>query len=219
MYYPLVLLAVFAVGVGWPIPYVGVQALLNQAQPAGTLAPSQGELLTDLKYPSEHESHLDKFHVPTEIVATSTALFGFLLAVVFYGLRLLNPNEVRAQFRPIYEFLIHKWYFDELYNALFIQPVLFISRRVAQFDRHVIDRAINRLAASVRGVARLDDMIDRYVVDGAVNVAADWIFGIGVWFHGAETGKLRQYVMFIVVATVALFVLISFYMNSTFAGI
>jgi hypothetical protein len=75
------------------------------------------------------------------------------------------------------------------------------------------------LAASVRGVARLDDMIDRYVVDGAVNVAADWIFGIGVWFHGAETGKLRQYVMFIVVATVALFVLISFYMNSTFAGI
>jgi NADH-quinone oxidoreductase subunit L len=196
-----------------------VQTLLEQAQPAGTIDASIGVLMDNLKYPSEHDSHFDQFHVPTEIVATLTALPGFLLAVALYGLRILNPSEIRAQFRPVYEILLHKWYFDELYNVLFVQPVLFAGRRVAQFDRKVIDGFIDRLAVWMRMVARLDDLIDRYLVDGLVNGAARWTYGIGLWFRGAETGKLRQYVMFIVIATVAVFLLITFYLNSTLAGV
>jgi NADH-quinone oxidoreductase subunit L len=218
MYYPLVILAAFAIGVGWTIFGYGVQPLLEQGRPAGTLEAAQGVFLTQLVHPSEHASHLDAFHVPAELVAVATALVGFALAVVFYGLRILNPAEVKAQFRPIYEFLIHKWYFDELYNAIFVQPVLFIARRVAEFDKRVIDGLIDSLAVWVRMAARLDDLFDRYFVDGFVDAASNWIYGVGMWFHGAETGRLRQYVMFIVIGTVALFVLITFYLNSTLAG-
>ena len=175
--------------------------------------------MTNLAYPSEHESHLAAYHVPTEIVAFGTAIAGFLLAVALYGLRILNPSEVRAHFRPIYELLIHKWYFDELYNALFVQPVLFIARRVAQFDKKVIDGFIDRLAVAMRMVAGLDDLIDRYLVDGLVNTTAGWTYGMGLWFRGAETGKLRQYVMFIVVGTVTLFVLITFYGTPRWGGL
>ena len=216
MYYPLVVLAVFAIGVGWStndfhlhplFGEFGVRELLDQAQPAGTIDPS------------EHDSHLEAFHTTTEVIAFSTALGGFLLAVALYGLRILNPGDVRAMFGPIYELLIHKWYFDEIYNAIFVQPVLFIARRVAQFDKKVIDGFIDRLASTMRLVARCDDLIDRYLVDGLVNRTAAWTHGLGLWFRGAETGKLRQYVMFIVIATVALFVLITtFYLNSTLAG-
>jgi NADH:ubiquinone oxidoreductase subunit 5 (subunit L)/multisubunit Na+/H+ antiporter MnhA subunit len=218
MYYPLVVLSVFAVGVGWSAERFGIQPLLEQTRPAGILAMSTGVLMSDLVYPSEHESHLDEFHGPSTYVAAATALCGFLLAVVFYGSRILDPNEVRNQFQLIYRFLIHKWYFDELYNAIFVQPLLFAARRVADFDQKVIDVMIDKLALATRMVAGLDDLIDRYFVDGFVNTAAAWIYGIGTWFHGAETGKLRQYVMFIVIGTVALFVLISFYLNSTLAG-
>jgi NADH-quinone oxidoreductase subunit L len=217
MYYPLVVLALFAIGSGWSIFGFGVQPLLEQARPAGILTQSHGELLPKLVHPSEHDSHLEQFHVPATLVATATALSGFLLALMFYGLRILDAREVRNQFRPIYEFLMHKWYFDELYNVLFVQPVLFVARRVAEFDKKVIDRFIDSLALMVRMVSHVDDLIDRYLVDGFVNVAADWIYGVGEWFHGAETGKLRQYVMFIVIGTVALFVLITFY-RSTLAG-
>jgi len=215
MYYPLVALSIFAVGVGWE--WVSLTALLEQARPAGTVAAAQGQLLTNLVHPSEHDSHLEKFHIPATLVASATALSGFLLAVVFYGLRILNPNEVRSQFRPIYEFLVHKWYFDELYNAIFIQPTLFVSRRIAQFDKNVIDVFINYLAVGARMIASFDDLLDRYVIDGVVNGMARGMFGLGTWFHGAETGKLRQYVMFIVIGTVAMFVIVSFY-NSTFAS-
>jgi NADH-quinone oxidoreductase subunit L len=215
MYYPLVVLAVLAVAIGWP--WIGMTALLEQARPEGTVAAASGALI-EVTHPSELDSHIDKFHVPAELWAISTALAGFLLAVVFYGLRILNPNEVRSQFKPIYHFLIHKWYFDELYDFLFVRPVLFASRRVAQFDRNVIDVIVDSMAVIVRLGAGLDDLIDRYLVDGLVNWSADRIYAIGLWFHGAETGKLRQYVLFIVICTVALFVLISFYVNTTMAG-
>jgi proton-translocating NADH-quinone oxidoreductase chain L len=218
MYYPLVVLAAFAIGSGWSIFGFGVQPLLEQARPPGILAETHGVLLPWLVHPSEHDSHLELFHVPATWAATLTALSGFFLAAVFYGWRILDAREVRNQFRPIYEFLVHKWYFDELYNTLVVQPVLFVSRRIADFDKKVIDRFIDSLALAVRMISSLDDLIDRYLVDGAVNVTAAWIYRVGSWFHGAETGKLRQYVMFIVVGTVAMFVLITFYLNSTLAG-
>jgi NADH-quinone oxidoreductase subunit L len=215
MYYPLVVLAVFAVVIGWP--WIGLTNLLDQARPEGTTAIATGALL-EVTHPSELDSHLDTFHVPAELWAVSTGLAGFLLAVAFYGLRILNPNEVRSQFKSIYHFLIHKWYFDELYDFLFVRPVLFASRRVAQFDRNVIDVIVDSMAVIVRLGARLDDVIDRYFVDGLVNWSADRIYAIGVWFRGAETGQLRQYVLFIVICTVALFVLISLYVDTTLAG-
>jgi len=216
MYVPLVILAVFAVAVGWPI--VGVQSLLEQARPAGTAAVAQGVLLEHVSHPDEHDSHLEQFHTPAEVVAFGTAMFGFGLAVVFYGLRILDPNEVKRQFRPIYNFLWNKWYFDELYNAIFVQPVLFVSRRVAEFDKQVIDGFIDKLALGTRMVAGIDERIDRYVIDGLVDTVSNWIFSFGHWLHGAETGKVRQYVMFIVVGTVGMFLLITFYLSSTTVG-
>ena len=227
MYVPLVILAVFAVAAGWStntfgvdemFGNFGVEPLLEQARPEGIQGVAHGVLMENLVHPDEHDSHLEKFHLPAEVVALITGLTGVALAVVFYGLRFLNPEEVRAQFRPIYDFLINKWYFDELYNAVFVQPVLFVSRRVAEFDKRVIDGIIDGLAVWTRVVALADDLFDRYVVDGFVNAASNWIYGVAVWFHGAETGRIRQYVLFIVVATVTLFVLISFYLNSVMAG-
>ena len=81
----------------------------------------------------------------------------------------LSAAEVSRQFSPIYQFLKNKWYFDELYNAVFVQPTLFISRRIAEFDKKVIDRFIDSLAKATRIVSLIDDLIDRYIVDGMIN--------------------------------------------------
>jgi len=217
MYVPLVILAVMAVIAGWSFFGFGVQPLLEQARPPGIVAEAHGQLMPALVHPDEHASHLAQYHVPATWWATLTALSGFGLAVVFYGLNLLDPREVAKQFKPIYTFLVHKWYFDELYNAIFVQPVLFVSRRVAEFDKKVLDGIIDGLALGTRMLAHLDDLVDRYFVDGLINVFAAWTYGLGIWFRGAQTGRMRQYVMFIVVGTVALFLLITFY-SSTLAG-
>jgi NADH-quinone oxidoreductase subunit L len=151
-------------------------------------------------------------------VAFSTALAGFLLATLFYGVRVLNSEEVQRQFRPIYNFLWNKWYFDELYNFLFVRPSLVLARCAAEFDKRVIDRFIDGLARATVKVSQWDDVFDRYIVDGLVNLVANWTYSFGLALRGLQTGNLRQYVMFIVVGTVGLFVLVSFYWSYAQAG-
>ena len=63
----------------------------------------------------------------------------------------------------------------------------------------------------------LDDLIDRLFVDGLVNATAGWIHSAGLRLRGVQSGRLRQYVMLIVVGTVGLFILVSFFWNSAWA--
>ncbi len=213
MYYPLIVLAVLAVVVAWPFWPVSIVALLEQARPEGFHETVNGVLVSNLTHPAEHISHEPNFHNQATWVATFVGLSGLGLAIVFYGLSLLNPAEVARQFKPVYTFLWNKWYFDELYDYLFVKPTLFVANRVAEFDKVVIDGIIDSLAMLTRMVARLDDLSDRYLVDGFVNGLAAWTYATGSKLRSAETGRIRQYVMFIVVGTVAMFVLISLYIS------
>jgi NADH:ubiquinone oxidoreductase subunit 5 (subunit L)/multisubunit Na+/H+ antiporter MnhA subunit len=207
---PLMILAFFAICIGWQS--FGLPALLEQGRPAGPGVKTavHGVLADWLVYPHEHASQAEPIHVAATLTASLAGLAGFLLATAIYCWRLLNPAEVVRQFQPIYRLLWNKWYFDEIYQAAFVAPVMFISRRVSDFDRRVIDRFVDGCATAVRKVSLLDDFIDRWFVDGAVNFTAGWIYAVGLWLRGSQTGRLRQYVMFIVVGTVGLFVLASF---------
>jgi NADH-quinone oxidoreductase subunit L len=211
MYVPLVVLAVFAVVVAWPI--FGLTGLLEQARSPGTLPDAPGVLSWSPTVPNEHLPHTEEYHwvhTAAGLVAFGTAALGVLIAAVAYAWRMLDAGRVAGALKPIYRFLVNKWWFDELYNALFVAPAMFLSRRVADFDRLVIDRFIDGCARAARGVATFDDVIDRYGVDGAVNATARWIYATGDALRQLQTGKLRQYVTFIVVGTVAIFVIITF---------
>ncbi len=139
-----------------------------------------------------------------------TALAGFAVAGVFYGVRALDAAEVRRSVAPLYQFLWHKWYFDELYRACFVRPALALARLAATVDRMLIDGLAHALARSVRLASVADDWLDRLFVDGLVNRLAQWTYSAGVALRAVQTGRLRQYVMFLGVGTVALFVLVSF---------
>ena len=67
-------------------------------------------------------------------------------------------------------------------------------------------------------MARLDEWIDRIFVDGLVNGLARVTYAAGLRLRSVQSGNLRQYVMWIAVGTVALFLLISFYWNWALAG-
>ena len=85
---------------------------------------------------------------------------------------------------------------------------MFVARRVAEFDKIVIDGVVNGLAIWTRVVALIDDLFDRYLIDGLVNAFSRWVFGVAIWFRDAETGRLRQYVMFIALGVLTLFLLL-----------
>ncbi len=110
--------------------------------------PGQGAVFT---HPDNHvmdEAH----HSPTWVrIAPFVAMaLGFALAWLFYVRRPDLPGRLAENQRPLYLFLLNKWYFDEIFDALLVRP----ARRLARFlwrrgDGAVIDGGINGLATGV----------------------------------------------------------------------
>ncbi len=203
---------VFIFSLVW-LKYDGVTLanLLEQARPAGTLA-TQEAALTPMVWPNEHLSHEPAIKVPATLIAFSTALAGFLLSTMFYGLRKLDAAEAKRTFAPIHHFLQNKWWFDELYAVLFIRPTHVVSHWISNIDRRLIDGLIDGIAWCVRTFSNFwERLADRTIVDGFVNLLAARTYGLGLTLRKAQTGNLRQYVMFIVIGTIAVFMLASFW--------
>jgi NADH-quinone oxidoreductase subunit L len=59
---------------------------------------------------------------------TLAMLGGFALSYLFYIAAPSLPATTARAFRPIYLFLLNKWYFDELYDWLFVRPAFWIGR-------------------------------------------------------------------------------------------
>ena len=220
---PLVVLAVFAVVAGWTLPGgFGLANLLEQSRPAGT-AESMTQLPgavfgAGLTVPAEYLSHESSIHVTATLTAFATALAGVLVAAAMYLWRIVSPAVVAGLARPLYGFLANRWYFDEMYHALFVVPVLGIAKLASGADRGVIDRLIDGTAWGARQVAGIDAWIDRHVVDGVVNGTAEAAWKTGLHFRTFQTGRLRQYVLFIALGTVALFLIATLAFRSTLAG-
>ena len=191
--------------------------MLEQARPAGTAADMTGAWI-GWTWPNEHDAHQPHIVVPVTLLATGTWIFGIGLATLMYGLGYLNPEEVRRQFAWGYRFLWNKWYFDELYDSLFVQPAHVLARFVAGIDKNWIDGLIHWIAGVTVWFARMwDYWVDRSWIDGLANIIAGWTYSLGVQLRALQTGRLRQYVMFIVLGSLAVFVLVSFFWNSAAA--
>ncbi len=77
-------------------------------------------------------------------------LAGLGLAVIYYVLVPGLPAATARAFRPIYLFLLNKWYFDELYDRIFVRPTFAIGRLLWRgVDGAVIDGTIDGTAKSV----------------------------------------------------------------------
>jgi NADH-quinone oxidoreductase subunit L len=71
---------------------------------------------------------------------TIAMLAGLGLAWLFYITKPSLPVALAAQHEPTYKFLLNKWYFDELYDFLFVRPAMRLGRFMWKTgDGHVID--------------------------------------------------------------------------------
>jgi NADH-quinone oxidoreductase subunit L len=83
-------------------------------------------------------------------------LAGIGVAYLFYIADPRIPVRLAAQFRALYLFLLNKWYFDELYDWLFVRPAMMIGDGLWKSgDGAVIDGlGPNGVAAVTRDLAR-----------------------------------------------------------------
>ena len=77
-------------------------------------------------------------------------VLGFLLAFQMYIRRPDLPAKLAANQRPLYLFLLNKWYFDEIYDFLFVRSAKALGRFLwKRGDGDLIDGSINGVALSV----------------------------------------------------------------------
>jgi len=75
------------------------------------------------------------------------AIIGLLTAATFYIFVPALPAALSQQFGGLYRFVLNKWYFDELYDALFVRPSLRFAKFAWHFgDEQVIDGVPSGLA-------------------------------------------------------------------------
>ena len=95
-----------------------------------------------------HEAH----YVPTwvKLAPFVAMLLGFITALWFYIWNPSLPGRLAENQQPLYQFLKNKWYFDEIYDVIFVQPAKAIGRFLwKRGDGNVIDGTLNGIAMGI----------------------------------------------------------------------
>ena len=205
---PLVVLAFFAwfCAFGGESKYGFLAGQILSSEPAHVREGIEHSGNLGLSLPSHHQIH--EKHGTAGNVALFAAALGSLISYLFYCRRILDAGVIGRQFWVIRDFLIEKWRFDELYHVLFEQPVHIVGRWCQGFDQKVLDGLIHLFGRLTIQAAYIDRAFDERVVDRLVNVCGEVTYAAGRSLKGIQTGRLRQYVMFIALGVVSLFVLV-----------
>ncbi|MTJ05558.1 MAG: NADH-quinone oxidoreductase subunit L [Sediminimonas qiaohouensis] len=94
----------------------------------------------------------DAHHSPAWVKVSPfiAMLGGLLVAYWFYIVNPALPRKLAENQRPLYLFLLNKWYFDELYDVIFVRPAKAIGRFLwRRGDGGVIDGALNGVAMGI----------------------------------------------------------------------
>jgi len=200
---PLAILAVFAIGAGW----VGIP---DHFPALGGLIPNWfhefvgGTLL-------EHPEAVEFNFVPL-LVSILVALGGLLLGwTVYRNVIAGSKDPVEEAIPQVHKILNNKYYFDELYDKLFVKPAYWISEVFTSqwMDLGVIDgflHLVARFSFSIGGFLR--NYIDLPVVNGSGDLVGEGTKKIGRAFRVIQTGRVQQYMigaLFTLVAFSALF--------------
>jgi len=200
---PLIVLAVFAAGCAIGGEGGVLFRLLIHSEPVHVAAGVAATAAGPLTLPGHSDVAL--VHGQAGTWALLVAFTGAFLAAALYWRKIVDPADIKRQFAGVHGFLVEKWQFDEMYDAMFVRPVHIVAAFCKAIDRVVIDGFLHSLSRLTVLVSGWDRRFDEVVVDGLVNLVADVTFAIGRSLRVVQTGRLRQYVMFLALGVVVLF--------------
>jgi len=188
---PLVILAIGAVFAG----LIGLPGVLGGSQFAHWLEP------VIHAHEGEHASHALEWGLMA--VSVAVASFGVFIAFLMYRRESLSPEIFcnLAGGLP-YRLFDRKWYFDEIYQAVFVNGTLLLARIGSLFDQYIIDGIVDGSASLTRFASWLNGLFDDYIIDGMVNAVANVTFWMGNKFRRLQTGNINGYLFVILIAMV-----------------
>ncbi len=181
MLVPLVVLAIGSIAAGYPALAIftghGADTFFHGALSLGT---ANGLF-----------ENAEKLPLALSIMPTVMMIVGFLVAWVFYIRRPDLPEELARQQYVLYQFLLNKWYFDEIYDFLFVRPAMRLGRLLWKggdgfiIDGFGPDGVSARVLDVTRNVIRLQTgYLYHYAFAMLIGVAAFFTWFMFVGGHG-----------------------------------
>jgi NADH-quinone oxidoreductase subunit L len=189
MLVPLMILAVLSLVGGWlaaPAFWGGTDYFTKFLEPV--FAGGATEAAT-----AEAAAHA--LEIPLAIIAVITATIGLLVAYWLYLKKPEKPAELAKSMKGAYTTLLNKYYVDELYAAVVVKPLLWLSTHV------------------------LWQTIDVQMIDGAVNGIAHGTSEVGDGVRQAQSGNTRSYAVWVVIGAIVVIAIIFWpYLRPTAIG-
>jgi NADH-quinone oxidoreductase subunit L len=164
---PLILLAVGATLAG----------LFGLPMIEGTGAFWQGSIFVLPEHDALEEAHHVAF--PIKVLPVIVALIGIAIAYIMYMRQPDLPGRLAGALPALYRFLLNKWYFDELYERLLVEPAKRLGYGLWQgVDVMTIDRfgpdgvALSTLSVARRAVRLQSGYLYHYAFAMLIGVAA-----------------------------------------------
>jgi NADH-quinone oxidoreductase subunit L len=174
---PLVILAVLSIFGGWfalPDFFGGPDYFANFLSP----------VFGSHEAPGLSEAAAHGLEWTLAIVAVATATTGFFLAFWLYLKQPGKPEQLAKSLKGIYTTLYNKYYVDELYAAVIVGPLVWLSENV------------------------LWKVVDVEAIDGTVNGIAHGAAAIGDTVRHAQSGNTRSYAVWVVVGALAVIIIL-----------
>jgi NADH-quinone oxidoreductase subunit L len=156
---------------------------------------------------------IEEFSYVPLTLSVLVALGGLFLGWWVYGHKPLKegqPDPLVRPLGPIYTFLKNMWWWDELYEKLFVQPTKWLARTFVYewIDRGIIDGTLHLVARSVYRLGQYLKRFEEVVISGGVDWLKDQVLVAAQEFRAIQTGKIQEYVLVSVLIGWALAVVI-----------
>jgi len=202
---PLVLLSIFAVGAGWfgiPESFPVLGPIVNNNFFHHFVGATIYETMAELE-------SLDLVNAAIETLPFSwvpltaslvVALGGLFVGWWIYGRKALVKDQQDPLVRPLgplHVFLNRKWYWDELYQVVFIKPTVSFSEKVVYevIDKGLIDGILHLVALSFYKFGSYMKRTEELVFGQAVDWVKDQFLAMTKVSRQLQTGKIQEYVL------------------------
>jgi NADH-quinone oxidoreductase subunit L len=133
--------------------------------------------------PTNHVLH-NMEEVPgwVSLLPTLMGVCGIALSYVCYMFFPGIPAAFTSMFGGLYRFVLNKWYFDELYDAIFVRPTMCIARLFWDVDAKVVDGMPNGVASlTVAGSGRAVKLQTGSIANYAFTMLIGLVVLVGVY--------------------------------------
>ncbi|MBI4401000.1 MAG: NADH-quinone oxidoreductase subunit L [Nitrospirae bacterium] len=132
------------------------------------------------------------------VIATLIALLGWGLAHYLYSVRPDAAQQWAARAPQVYTTLLNKYYVDEFYDLVVVEPTKRLGLLWDWFDRSVIDALVLGVGRMTQSGSALSTAFEKYVIYGLINVLGYGNHRAARSWRKLQTGKVHHYAAIIV---------------------